>query len=143
MTNDSKMLFNDDGTITVNDDGTVYQLKVPRFGQFKAIKSEIFTTQARLREKSEAMMTDLRAAREGDSPNQDEIAAETLQRSEQLVDDTMNELAGVMRFIFKTLSDNPLPDDEDDWPAWLAAEQQTMGQMLRHWKTVPLGRGSQ
>lgn len=139
---DSKMDFNPDGTITVLDDGTKYTLRVPRFGQYKAVKVEVFSTQARIREKSQAMMTELKVAKEA-TENQEAVAAEAVQRSEQLVDDTMEELTNVMRFIFNELSDTPLPINSDEWPAWLVGDQMPMTQMLRHWKTVPLGRGSQ
>jgi hypothetical protein len=44
--------------------------------------------------------------------------------------------------VFKDFGVDPLPEDWDEWPAWLAADQTIPGQIIEHWKTVPLAPGA-
>jgi hypothetical protein len=41
---------------------------------------------------------------------------------------------------FATLSDRPLDENPDEWPAWVGTGQYA-GQLIEHWRSVPLARG--
>lgn len=43
--------------------------------------------------------------------------------------------------IFDQLGD-PLPDDIEEWPAWLAVDVTLPGNILNHWRNVPKASGS-
>jgi len=45
-----------------------------------------------------------------------------------------------IRDAFQRLADNPLPEDEGEWPPFLVAQEIPL-QMVRHWRSVPLGSG--
>ena len=47
-----------------------------------------------------------------------------------------------LREVFKQLSDTPLPDDENDWPVWLAADLAVPTQIVAHWRTNPKASGA-
>lgn len=49
--------------------------------------------------------------------------------------------SGLVKKIFQQLGD-PLPDDIDDWPVWLATDITLTGQILNHWKTHPKASGA-
>jgi hypothetical protein len=48
--------------------------------------------------------------------------------------------AGLLADMFKDLGD-PLPDDIDDWPAWLATDTKIPRQITDHWKNSPKASG--
>lgn len=45
-----------------------------------------------------------------------------------------------IREAFAMLAENPLPEDEGDWPPWLVSQEIPI-QMVRHWRSVPLASG--
>ena len=44
------------------------------------------------------------------------------------------------REVFAQLGD-PLPDDADEWPAWLAADGTLPARIVAHWQTAPKASG--
>lgn len=48
--------------------------------------------------------------------------------------------SGLVKKIFDQLGD-PLPDDIDGWPVWLATDVTLPGQILKHWQTHPKASG--
>src|SRR5690606_25509486 len=46
----------------------------------------------------------------------------------------------VLAEMFSQVGD-PLPEDVDDWPAWLVTDPSLMRQILDHWRTVPKASG--
>ena len=46
----------------------------------------------------------------------------------------------ILAEMFAQLGD-PLPDDPDDWPAWLAADSTLPGEILKHWRNHPKASG--
>jgi len=48
--------------------------------------------------------------------------------------------SALVKEIFSQLGD-PLPDDIEEWPAWLATDVRLPGALLAHWKTHPKASG--
>jgi hypothetical protein len=46
-----------------------------------------------------------------------------------------------LRAVFDELSDQALPDADDDLPTWFTSAE-LIGEMTQHWRTRPSGRGS-
>lgn len=109
-----------------------YVLKLPRFKQFKEIKSALFEANQKVKDRSDEL---------GLTPpdmNDAAALAAYVSKSEEVVDLTWEGLDTVMDLVFALLSNNGRPID---WPTWLIADQQPISAMLTHWRTVPLGRG--
>jgi uncharacterized protein with NRDE domain len=112
----------------------VYTLKLPRFGQFKEIKTALFEANDAIQDAAKEM--DLTTPDMSDP----KAVAAYASLSEKLIDRTYDELADVIAKVFDLLSDKKLPAT-DDLPSWLLADQAPITNMLQHWRTVPLGRG--
>ena len=129
--------FDPMGTVTITLDDKAYVLSRPKLRQFRHHRDEIRTLAATAVTKLEEMQTKLGTLKE-DGP-----AFEKL--TEKITEVSRNSflLTSVpwLISVFKDLGD-PLPDDWDEWPAWLAADQTIPTQIIDHWRTVPLAPGA-
>lgn len=50
--------------------------------------------------------------------------------------------SALVKEIFQQLADEPLPEDIDEWPAWLATDVRLPGSLLAHWRTNPKASGA-
>lgn len=107
--------FLDTGRIRVWADGTRYVLRLPKHGEFKRFR---------------LMVTP--------DPDEDEPEPSARDRAEA----GFEQVEQWMREVFATLGDRKLPDDADDWPAWLLSPLLAT-RFLVHWRDVPLAPGAQ
>lgn len=108
-----------DGTIEADIDGDVFTLRRPKFGEFRAI-----------REQTNALNSYVRGLPKDRSDEQ----------AQEYEDEILRRRISVLAKSFERLA-RPLPEDPDDWPAWLILDASVMQRMLNHWQTVPLARG--
>ncbi len=129
--------FDPMGTVTVTFEDKAYVLGRPRLKQYQHHRDEIRTLAINAVAKLEEMQTKLETLKEG-APAFEKLTGEitAVSRNSFL-------LVSVpwLKALFKDLGD-PLPEDEDEWPAWLAADQTIPGQIIDHWRTVPLAPGA-
>ena len=106
------------GTVTITLDGKDYVLRRPKLRQYRHYRDKI-------RELSTQAVDTLADLREQlDKAKDGSKEFEALQDEVQHVSQNSFELTSVpwLKDAFEQLGD-PLPDDHEDWPAWLAADQ--------------------
>lgn len=129
------------GTVDVTFDEKTYHLGRPKFRQFRYFTEKLEQASADLRAKTTTIEDDLADAK---ARYEDESAPEA--RAEirrltgeirSLLDVKFYELTRpILAEMFSQVGD-ALPDDPDDWPAWLAADSTLPGEILKHWRTSP------
>lgn len=125
------------GTVTITLDGKDYVLRRPKLRQYRHYRDKI-------RELSMQAVDTLADLREQlDKAKDGSKEFEALQTEVQDVSQNSFELTSVpwLKDAFEQLGD-PLPDDHEDWPAWLAADQSIPTKIINHWRTVPLAPGA-
>lgn len=123
------------GSVTVTFDDKSYRLGRPKMGQWRYFQ-RLLRDMSR---EAEATLTELREKVEKASPKNQALAEAELRAfaEEPFYEKTIPWIGEV----FKQLGDNPLPEDPDDWPAWLAADTGLPIQIVNHWKTTPKASG--
>lgn len=114
------------GKIRAVADGTEYNLRLPKLGEFKELRLWLEDFQE---ETSKANMHNLEHALDKD-------------HVKMAVPDQQEGTRTWVAMAFEKLSDRPLPEDVDDWPIWLAYGDGIIAEMIKHWREVPLVRGS-
>lgn len=127
--------FHELGSVTVTFDDKSYRLGRPKMGQWRYFQ-RLLRDMSR---EAEATLTELREKVEKASPKNQALAeAELREFAEQpFYEKTIPWVSEV----FRQLGDNALPEDPDDWPAWLAADTGLPIQIVNHWKTTPKASG--
>jgi protein-disulfide isomerase-like protein with CxxC motif len=140
--------LNSDGTITIKLSDRTIELRPPIFGAFRAIKRATYAENKRMSDMAKKVEAQIKTAREKAISEDGSFSIVDQQMMlESLVDETMDGTASVIRLIVEGddehagLGDGKLPEDQDEWPAWLITNGDLVGQMLMHWKNVPLARG--
>lgn len=139
--------YNTTGTVDVTFDDKTYRLRRPKFGDWKHFnrklneqRDELVTELRRIQQETEEAEAKYEGAE--DSPE----AREELRR----LQDEMAALnktpfyertTGILAEMFEKIGD-PLPDDPDDWPAWLAADSSIPGEIIKHWQNNPKASGA-
>lgn len=126
------------GTVTVTLDGSKpYVLGRPKLRQFRKYRDLIRTLTTEAADKLIAKREELDAMKDSD-PKYEKL-------SEEIQEITYNSflLTSIpwLKEVFEDLGD-PLPEDHDEWPAWLATDQSIPSQIITHWRTVPLAPGA-
>lgn len=139
------LAFDKTGVVRVWIDEKLHTLRRPKWGEYRRIRdamTEATTLAARAQ--------DLQDRAKGDVAGMDtDLIKETLALQDEMTDIQIT----TYRLIFngepnaeppvKPLSDIPLPDDPDEWDAWLLSGDDVLGQLLEHWRARPLARGGQ
>jgi len=130
--------FDPMGTVTVTFDDKAYVLGRPKLKQYTHHRDQIRNLAITAVAKLEEMQAKLETLKEG-GPAFEKLTIEitATSRSSFLLTSVPWLIA-----VFKDLGVDPLPEDWDDWPAWLAADQTIPTQILNHWSTVPLAPGA-
>lgn len=127
--------FDPAGTVTVTFDDNTYKLKRPNFGQFRYFNRKYYGIVDDL----SARLNEARAMLDGEPSEEDAEKARQMVRD--LGATPLHELTTpVLAEMFSQVGD-PLPEDSDDWPAWLITDPSLMRQILDHWRTVPKASG--
>ncbi len=129
--------FDPMGTVTITLDDKAYVLGRPKLRQYRHHRDQIRTLSQTAITMLEEMQEKLGTLKEG-APAFEKLTTEIteISRNSFLLTSVPWLIA-----VFEDLGD-PLPDDEDDWPAWLAADQTIPTQIIEHWRTVPLAPGA-
>lgn len=123
------------GTVTVTFDGKTYQLGRPKFGQWRYFSRQL---QALYDDNRETL---LRLTEEAQVEGKGQAKAQAALREYQgqpFYESTIPWL----REVFKQLGDKQLPESEDDWPTWLAADLSVPTQIVAHWRSSPKASGA-
>ena len=129
-----EITFDPLGTITVKFDGQEYKLGRPKMGQWRYFSRQLQALFEDNRDTLARLNAEVEAA-EGKAL----VKAEAALREYSLTPFYEATIPWI-REVFKQLG-TPLPDSEDDWPAWLAADTQLPTQILAHWRTHPKASG--
>ncbi len=126
------------GTVVVTFDGTAYTLKRPKLKQYSYFRDQIRELSVTAVDKLTALRDETEAAEE-DSDEKARLELELTHKTSSTY-----ELTSVpwLKEVFGQLGDKPLPEDHEEWPAWLAADMTIPQQIRTHWATVPLAPGA-
>lgn len=138
------------GTITVIFDDVEYRLTRPKMGQWRyfqrAWSEGIREAQSQLSElnaKYALAQERLDLAKTETAKKKAVKEAEAL--GEELREYTVKPLYEWQipwtREVFAQLGDQPLPEDSDEWPAWLATDPSLPNQIIAHWQAHPKASG--
>lgn len=108
------------GKVVATIDGTTHTLRRPKFGELRDLREQL------------AEMGRTQSQRNDDAAANDQLR--------ELHDDA-DLFFGWFRHAFELLSDNTLPDDDDDMPAWFVRAD-LPGHLIQHWRSVPTVPGS-
>lgn len=129
--------FDPIGTVTVTIDNKPYKLRRPKLREYRYHRDEIRALSIKAVEHLDGLRTRLDSL--------DETSEEYAALEAEITHISRNsfELTSVpwLTAVFDDLG-SPLPDDFEDWPAWLAADQSIPTKIITHWRTVPLAPGS-
>ena len=134
------------GTIDVTFDDKTYHLRRPKMGQFRYFTRRLDEITRKAQEKYSALQAGIaEAAKQHQEEETPEAQAEIDRLSAEVKafrdDPFYDQTAVVIAEMFSQIGD-PLPDDTDDWPAWLAADSTLPGEILKHWRSNPKASGA-
>ena len=134
------------GTIDVTFDDKTYHLRRPKMAQFRYFTRRLDEVTRQAQDTYNALQSEITEAAKRHQDEEtseaqadiDRISAEVRAfRDDPFYDST----APIVAEMFSQLGD-PLPDDTDDWPAWLAADSTLPGEILKHWRSNPKASGA-
>lgn len=141
--------FNPDGTIDFVIDGSVKHLRRPKLREFRHWAEQLREL-ARAAQKEAVRLQDALAeltkldesTAEGEEKAAEEaevarIEAELEEANLKRQEYTVPWIAGVV----KQFANADMPEDPEDWPAWLVLDLSIPAKVLAHWKAVPLAPG--
>jgi hypothetical protein len=129
--------FDPMGTVTITLDDKERVLRRPKLRQFRHHRDQIRSLSANAMDTFKAMQDKLEGLKEG-GPAFEKLAGEITEISRNSF---LLTSVPWLKAVFEDLGD-PLPEDHDDWPAWLAADQTIPTKIIEHWRTVPLAPGA-
>lgn len=141
------IVYNPVGTVDVTFDDKTYHLGRPKFRQYKYFSHQLADQHAELvdtlqRIQDETAEVERNYADDEDSP---EAKAELRRLKGALADlnrrPYYERTISILAEMFSQVGD-PLPDDPDEWPAWLAADGTLPGEILKHWRMNPKASGA-
>lgn len=128
--------YNPNGTVTVTFDSTAYLLRRPTFGQFRHFNRKFTDTYDQAQNELKSALKKL-AEVEETGEGIEEVNAELADIKSRPLHDRMTPILSEM---FSQVGD-PLPEDTDDWPAWLVTDPSVLPDILKHWRSVPKASG--
>jgi hypothetical protein len=134
--------FNPDGTVAVTFNDKTYYLAQGVSGRFKYYTRRLnVLTKTRERERRQllAAITEVQQRYSDEDTPEAQAEIERLNEETQEFRLSFDALAEITAEMFEELGD-PLPQDQDEWPVWLADEK-IPGQILGHWRDVPKASG--
>lgn len=139
--------YNPLGTVEVTFDDTTYKLGRPKMRQFKYFTERLQTVTTAYTDEIRRVQVELAEANEKYA--EDDTTPEAKAEIDRLTDEVKaitqtvfyEETMAITAEIFRQLGDQPLPEDYDEWPVWLAADASVPGEILKHWRTNPKASG--
>lgn len=137
---DDGLQLHPNGTVTATIDGTSYRLRRPKAGEYFDFLETLEELSDATRIEGQAILDDRRQQSEQVDGDLDAETVAALRKRERQLQRDMNEnRMAWLRKVFSTLCDTPLPD-QDDMPVWMMQEE-TITEMVKQWRTVPIHRG--
>lgn len=128
------IVFNPIGTIEVSFDDKTWHLGRPKFKQWRYFSRQLSALYEDNRETLQRLTGE--AQREGKGQERAQAALREYQ-NRPFYESTIPWI----REVFAQLGDKKLPESEDDWPAWLAADISIPTQIVSHWRSHPKASG--
>ena len=122
--------FNPLGTIEVTFDDKTWKLGRPKMGQWRYFSRLLQTMYDDNRATMEKLVSQAQVEGKGQEKAQ---AALREYQNQPFYESTIPWI----REVFAQLGDKKLPESDDDWPAWLAADVSIPTQIVSHWRTSP------
>lgn len=128
------------GIVTVTFDGNTYRLGRPKFGQWRYFQRKL----NEMAEESRLRLDELQRKAAEAEDAQDVDAARVLGEEARAFarQPFYERTIEWMREAFTQVGD-PLPENVDDWPAWLAGDSSIPNAIIQHWRSAPKASGSQ
>lgn len=137
--------FHGIGTVDVTFDDKTYHLGRPKFRQFKHFTQRLEDVRLEAQDRAANMIqraaeADRAHAKKPTDATQAEIDAIKAESRAIRDDPFYNRTMDLVAEMFEQVGD-PLPEDRDDWPAFLA-DPKLPGDILSHWQTRPKASGA-
>ncbi len=139
--------YNTTGTVDVTFDDKTYHLGRPKFKQWKYFTRKLNEQRDELTAALQRIQRETEEAEAKYKGNEDSPEArEELRRlRDELAEINKtpfyDRTVTILAEMFSQVGD-PLPDDPDDWPAWLAADSSIPGEIIKHWRNNPKASGA-
>jgi hypothetical protein len=140
------------GTIIVSFDDKTYTLTRPKMGQWRyfsrklqALYDENRETLLKLTGRVTEMNEEVEALKEAGVDTKKAAVAQAKAQAalrEYQIQPFYETTIPWLREVFVQLGDKKLPESEDDWPVWLAADLSVPTQIVAHWRTNPKVSGA-
>lgn len=131
-----------DGTARLTIDGKGWRLRRPKLGEFRTLRTLAQERDDERRDQAQTLMDGLTPDPGKDAkPEQRRTyltAVTAMGRQLEELTDSLNE--AWLTKAFAMLADSDGIPDPDDWPAGLQSSD-TIGQLMEHWRSVPLRSG--
>lgn len=133
------------GTVDVTIDDKTYHLGRPKFKQWKHFSAALEQARADAQSRVDAAIRRAAAADQAHAANPTEATAAEVEASKAETraikeDPFYNRTMDIVADMFAQCGD-PLPDDRDDWPAFLADPNLPV-RILGHWQQSPKASGA-
>lgn len=134
------------GTVDISFDGTTYHLGRPKMRQFKYFTQRLTDATREVTDELNRIQTEITEAQaKYDDEGTDDAKAEIDRLTKEVRTFSANPFyevtTPIVAEMFAQLGD-PLPEDPDDWPAWLGADSTLPGEILKHWRNSPKASGA-
>ena len=135
------------GTVDVTFDEKTYHLGRPKMRQFRYFSRKLDEQRNDLVEGLESLkrkLDDAEARYQGDDTSaeaRDELDQMRAEHRALTSAPFYERTIGILAEMFDQIGD-PLPENSEDWPAWLAADSSIPGKILVHWREAPKASGS-
>lgn len=134
------------GTVDITFDGTTYHLGRPKMRQFKYFTERLTLATRQVTDEMARIQGEITKAQQAfDDESTPEAQAEIDRLTAEVRAFSANPFYDVtipiVAEMFSQLGD-ALPEDPDDWPAWLAADSTLPGEILKHWRNNPKASGA-
>lgn len=127
-----------DGTVELTISGTVRHLRRPVVRELRGWTEQIRELAVKANEEVAHLNEMIEAALAEETP--DDELGQMRQDLTEAQHRRSEYLGPWIASVVSTLSDKPLPDDVDEWPAWLVMDLLVPTQLIQHWRTAPLVR---
>lgn len=122
--------YRPDGTILIGFDGQTWRLERPTLGVYKQFTGRL----AEMRQAIQQVNSQIVQLR---NQLDDNNTSEVQQKIEDLNVPIWEYSLPILADLVATVSDRPLPENQDSWPAWLATNFAIPSRIVEHWNEVP------
>ena len=133
---DEGIVYHPNGEITISFDNQTWKLARPKLKTYRLFSERLQEMRRAITEVN-VQLTELRMALTEDDADTGLIE----EQIEKLNGPIWEYSLPIVKDLVAAVGDKPLPDDEEDWPAWLATSITIPSDVLNHWREVPKAPG--